>query len=349
MGICLKCGGCVASCPVDSIEVDDASPSLVGECIDCGNCYANCPQVVPDEEIRRRVFGEADLASEVGPYSAAYSGRTDIPSVADVAQDGGIVSSLLLSLMDEGYIDGAIVVDRGPEWRPEPKIVTDADGVVECAGTKYVQTDVLSLLKEAVEERSLGDVAVVGTPCQVKGLRALTTGDHEIEGLSSHVKLVVGLFCSESFIYGGLFEGKLGDDLGLELSSISKMDIKGRLIVELEDGSREELELGDLDEYVFPPCKLCSDFSAELADVSVGGVGSPEGYSTVLVRTGEGRTSMEKAAEGGAFSLEDLAEVEPGLELVERLSSKKRSEAEETIESYRKGSEETPPRARKNV
>ena len=349
LGICLKCGGCVASCPVDSIDIEDDSPRLIGECIDCGNCYANCPQVTPDDEIQKRVFSDDASSDVLGHCEAAYSGKTNNHSIEKVAQDGGIVSSILASLLDAGYIDGAIVVDRDSEWRPEPRIVTAEGGIIDCSGTKYVQTDVLSLLKKGVEERSLEDIAVVGTPCQVKGLRSLTTGDNKIEDLSESIKLVIGLFCSESFTYKGLFEEKLKNSLGINPSEISKMDIKGRLIIELKDGSKEELKLEDLEEQVFPPCNFCSDFSAELADISVGGVGSPDGYSTILVRTEIGRVSLEKAQDRGAFSKKDLAEVDPGIELVERLSSKKKESAKETIESYRESSKDAPPRSKKSV
>jgi coenzyme F420 hydrogenase subunit beta len=33
---------------------------------------------------------------------------------------------------------------------------------------------------------------------------------------------------------------------------------------------------------------MCRDFDAELADVSIGSVGSPNGYSTVIIRTEKG-------------------------------------------------------------
>jgi len=35
-------------------------------------------------------------------------------------------------------------------------------------------------------------------------------------------------------------------------------------------------------------CHFCTDFTSELADISVGMVGSPDGYSTVIVRSQKG-------------------------------------------------------------
>ena len=67
-------------------------------------------------------------------------------------------------------------------------------------------------------------------------------------------------------------------------------------------------------------CSVCKDFSAELADISVGSVGSAAGYSTVLVRSGIGeeliklgfdRGYLEKGEDAKLGGVKKLSEKKP--------------------------------------
>jgi coenzyme F420 hydrogenase subunit beta len=42
-------------------------------------------------------------------------------------------------------------------------------------------------------------------------------------------------------------------------------------------------------------CRYCSDYSAEFADLSFGGIGAPEGWTTVITRTPQGRALLGDA------------------------------------------------------
>ena len=43
--LCVGCGACVATCPMQALELDDEGKSTVNEeaCIECGACVASCP------------------------------------------------------------------------------------------------------------------------------------------------------------------------------------------------------------------------------------------------------------------------------------------------------------------
>ncbi len=57
----------------------------------------------------------------------------------------------------------------------------------------------------------------------------------------------------------------------------------------------------DLDAAAEKACGFCDDFTSRFADVSVGSVGSKEGYSTVIVRSEMGEKLVQKLdAEKGA-------------------------------------------------
>ena len=82
--------------------------------------------------------------------------------------------------------------------------------------------------------------------------------------------------------------------LGVDLDKAEKTQIhKGRYIVQV-DGKEYSCKVRDLHNAVEKGCVYCDDFKAKLADISVGSVGSPDGYSTVIVRSDAGKKLLEK-------------------------------------------------------
>ena len=66
------------------------------------------------------------------------------------------------------------------------------------------------------------------------------------------------------------------------------------------------------------------DYTAELADISTGSVGSPDGWSTIFVRTGKGDDYLNKMIKAGALETKPIEEVKPGLDLVQKLALQKK-------------------------
>jgi len=56
-----------------------------------------------------------------------------------------------------------------------------------------------------------------------------------------------------------------------------------------------EVHRHQLRKYLRKSCKNCKDFTNRLADVSLGGVGAPESWTTVLVRTKRGKGIFDTA------------------------------------------------------
>jgi coenzyme F420 hydrogenase subunit beta len=55
-----------------------------------------------------------------------------------------------------------------------------------------------------------------------------------------------------------------------------------------------------------PACNACSDFSNVYADVSFGGLGSPEDFTTVITRTKKGRQLIRDALNNEAIKKLDM-------------------------------------------
>lgn len=335
---CIGCGSCVATCPVQALERVNEKPALKGVCINCGICYGTCPQVVDPNSLQIPVFGAPPNDELIGTYRHALSVEANDPGIKVRAQDGGAVTALLSSLLEIGYIDAAIVTGTAEApWYPAAKVATTPKEVLECAGTKYSRGPISLGLREAVNMYYRKKVAVVGTPCQIIASRRMGLSTPRNEHLSDAIKLRIGLFCSGVFKYQDFFKNIVENSLNIPLASVNKFDLKNeKLIIYLKHGPSRELPLSEIRKYVDLPCRICSNFSAEMADISIGYLGSPAGRSTVLIRTELGEEAFAEAGKLGKFSVVDLANVQPGLEAIRQEAQRKRTLAAQAIEALQK-------------
>jgi coenzyme F420 hydrogenase subunit beta len=317
---CVACGSCASICPVDAISLIDGIPKLSGKCTACGSCYLSCPRVEYDfaglEEGtlgRRRNPGEAVNGIILGAY-AVRSLRTD---VLEHAQDGGAVTSVLLSLLNKN--SGAIMAGRDKKkgWFPIPVLARDEKTIIGCAGTKYTSTTMLLALKEA-EGGDLDSVSFVGTPCQIHALRRR-------QQQKKDNTLAVGLFCMETFDYDRLMAYLM--EQGVDPGKVSKFEIRsGKFIARMGVDAPFEAKIRRLKELSRPCCRVCQDYTSELADLSMGNIGSPEGWSTVLVRSEKGRAALNAAEKAGLVEVKPLSDYPPGMSLVDKLADMKKRE-----------------------
>jgi coenzyme F420 hydrogenase subunit beta len=59
------------------------------------------------------------------------------------------------------------------------------------------------------------------------------------------------------------------------------------------------IPFAEIDSIARPACLVCPDFSAEFSDFSFGGLGSPEGYTSVLIRSEKGKMVYRGALKAG--------------------------------------------------
>ena len=63
-----------------------------------------------------------------------------------------------------------------------------------------------------------------------------------------------------------------------------------------------------------------------------GSVGSPDGWSTIFVRTAKGEEYLNKMVEAGALETKDIDAVKPGLDLVQKLAISKKEKNGKEVE-----------------
>ena len=81
----------------------------------------------------------------------------------------------------------------------------------------------------------------------------------------------------------------------IDLDDIEKVNIKDNLILKMKSNVSFHIPLEEIEEIARLACLACNDFSNEFADISVGGVGSQDGYTTVMIRTSIGKQVYAEA------------------------------------------------------
>jgi coenzyme F420 hydrogenase subunit beta len=114
------------------------------------------------------------------------------------------------------------------------------------------------------------------------------------------VVLTLGLFCMENFSFDASARRALEKTLSVKLGQIRKLNIKDDVIVTTAGKKTTHIPFEVMDEFARPACFACSDFANEYADISCGGLGSPDGYTTTLLRTTAGEMLYNRAKQDGA-------------------------------------------------
>ena len=297
---CVQCGVCVAACPTDSIGIgSDDLPELVKMCTGCSLCWDFCPRGGLQYEATWKISGNGNghRGNGLGHVEESFTARVE-PRI-DGVQDGGFVSALLISLLEEGEIDGALVARESEteRWKGEAFLARTPEEIRGCAGSFYNQT--LALGHVDFKDYDLPPnprIAVVGTPCEIEGIKAMqarpwTWGSSRVEAIT----LTIALLCTKSFNYEKLMLEEIRDKRNVDLDEVGRVDImRGKMIVQdLRGETIFEEPIRDFHGAALKGCDECADFMGHAADISVGSVGSADGYSSVLVRSEEGLAAFD--------------------------------------------------------
>jgi len=174
------------------------------------------------------------------------------------------------------------------------------EDVIACAGSFYNQTLALGHLDlKKYDLPPKPRIALVGTPCEIQGLRAMQQrpfywGVAKVDA----VVLTVALLCTKSFDYEGLMLREIQANRGISLQDIDKIDIiRGKLYLYDDVGTTLlEEPIRDFHGAALKGCDECADFLGVAADISVGSVGSEDGYSSVLIWTDAGCSAFQHVA-----------------------------------------------------
>ena len=341
--VCSGCGLCAGICPVNCLHIYNGFGKIdEDKCIRCGLCYFVCPRsYLPVKTLHLYQDGATDIKeySKIGPYLEAYSARTKIKEISEVCQDGGISSTCLHFLFDKNQIDFAVGAKMSSTpWRPEPVLLTKKEDIITTAGTKYVNNANLQVLNQ--NELKDKKLAVVGVPCQMQAL--LKSNIYNIGFPSiNNVEYKIGIFCMESFSYESLL--KICEVLKVDAKDVKKMDInKGKFFVYTNKDEELSVPIKEISHLAREDCEICFDLTSESADISIGSIGSPSGWNTVVIRNEKGKKLYEELIANDLIESKNIEDVKPGLPLLQRIAGIKKNTCNKHITAKSKKTERVP-------
>ena len=326
---CSSCGTCEAICPVNAPVVDrdmvdvsreknnyrkmelktesffkgiDPLKADVNPCVQCYACERVCPIL------------DGFPVDEFDNIRTMKAGKSRTLH----GQDGAVVSQILKSLLEQGEIDCAIGVVRNDKWSTKIVVFTSPEEVASGSGTKYTYQPVVATMRDIHrayidstestlishdghmrdEPRSYIDpvknllkkykkVALVGVPCQVHGASLFREN-------FDRISLIIGLICMESFSDEIMLTEMVPRIMGVDIRDVVKMNFhKGKFAVTTTKETKE-VPIKDVAPLARKGCHYCQDYTSYYADISVGSVGSDDGWSTVFVRTETGERYLNK-------------------------------------------------------
>ena len=331
-GLCVRCGACTSLCPKSLLVCDDRNYPVLEDpekrCDSCGHCMTACPGgEVNIPQISVNLFGTVnDYFHVLGIYKDALIGYSRDDAIRRTSSAGGIITQILVTLLREGYIKKALVAGMSTTqpWKGEPTLATTVDKIIECTQSKYTIVPQMKLLGELI--RCHDSTALVGLPCHIHAFRKYQS---KFPRKVANVKVVIGLFCHLAIEIEGT--EKMIERAGIQKKDLLRIEYRGgewpgQVRAILKNGEIRALHTADYKDgafnylkYLYYPerCLTCIDFSAELADLSVGDPWLRQkdgkyiykgGHSLVLVRNDRARKVINMAHACDDINIEPVDE-----------------------------------------
>lgn len=161
---CCGCGVCAALCPVSAIKMKVSEDGFLvpcisdNLCINCGQCLNVC------YKIKKNDAGLTDF-SQTEYYSAASKDEKNLLA----SSSGGIITEIAQYAVENGHTVCGVTYDTERNIAVA-KIVKDRNELYLFRGSKYIPA-----WTEDAYKKMHGKCMVIGTPCQIYGLKKMAT------------------------------------------------------------------------------------------------------------------------------------------------------------------------------
>ena len=144
-------------------------------------------------------------------------------------------------------------------------------------------------------------IAIVGTPCEIMAASKLQYYT------DSPIDVKLGLFCMENFSYK--YFGNLLKEYNLKMDDIEKFQIdKGFVFLLLKTKETVKIPLSVAKRIIRKNCNICVELTSETSDISIGSIGSEDGWSTLIIRTKKGEDIVNGAIKEKFIKTKELTE-----------------------------------------
>jgi coenzyme F420 hydrogenase subunit beta len=320
-GLCTQCGSCVGLSK-GSLQFKEKKGIPLPVRVQDGSmgkeCYEACPaRFCNYPELNKSVFGKVPASWLSGVVSRSFIGHASDEFVRRNGASGGVITAVLIYLLESGKIDGAVCLKVGGKvpYRAEAVIARTKEEIIACAQSVYSVTPTNLILQELDEVE--GKFAYVGLPDQVASIRKLQALGNKA---ALKIEYVLGPYMGTQMYFESIRSFLRSHGVKSEEEIV---DLKyragewpGYLQIKLRDGrilKAEKFYYNYLIPFFIASSSLqLVDFTNELCDISVGDAWSPKyeemrgGHSVVLGRSEKGLGVLEEMQEAGMLTLEKV-------------------------------------------
>ncbi len=299
-GNCVNCGACVGLCPYFNyfngrVVVMDKCSAASGQCVEF------CPRA--GDNIASIDLAKEDIA--IGSFRSIMGARAIDEGIKHHAQNGGVVTALILLAIEKGIIESAVLTKEEDRGSPFGVVCKTRSEVLDSSGSKYSASGSLSALNNAIKT-STDKLGVVGVPCQIQALGKMCQSELPENSAKERVGLKIGLFCTWALDYRKFSQYLLAKGI---TGSIQKYEVPpppAEVFQVFTDKGRHDFPLDEIRPMIQNGCNLCKDMTSEQADISVGVFEGRTGWNSVVVRTDIGKKLMEMALKEGVIENCDI-------------------------------------------
>lgn len=298
--LCCGCGICVGVCPKQCISWKKNDNGMYQPMIDQGFCMAcgACMKVCPGLEHQYKEISDQDAVR--GNILHAYNAWSIDPQIRHISASGGVVSSIVQRLLENGSYEVAFLVDSYDYHQQLVTMPVTADDVRNIVSSTYPKSRYLPVSHEnaVIYAKRNRDkrVIIVGTSCAIRGFLAAVKQLH----LKRENYLLLGLFCDSTFSYNVIDYYQQPAFCGekklerLHFKNKESGGWPGNMKFFFSDGSTEyqdKSERAKVKDYFMPErCLYCIDKLNVCADISLGDNyteqdSSSLGSNSVIIRT----------------------------------------------------------------
>lgn len=248
--------------------------------------------------------------------------------VLNKAEFGGAVTSLLKFALDTKRVDAVLAVKArdGNRYDGIPALITDPEELIGSVGALHcVSVNIPKCIKEYLNGAANMKLAVVGKPCDIRGIIELV----KREQINLDNLFLVGLNCTGTLL-PVVAKRMIVEEFGADPLDVVNEDIDdGKLIIRLKDGTEKTKDLEELEKKGYgrrENCQRCEIKIPTMADIACGkwGVTNNRKATFVEVCSDKGAELFEEAIKAGHINVEQP----DGKEMDER--KKKKQEAIES-------------------
>lgn len=326
-GFCTACGACEAACPTSVLKLENEQVKRLYDCSEflevCPICYEVCPHSEAFLLRSLEPLSDAPIRSEaIGYFRKILLAQTNDPKITDKNHDGAVVTTLLTYGINNKLFDSAIVTQTeiSDPIKPRPLVALAQNEVLDSKGSKFFPSPVIQTYEDAVNDYNKEKIALVGLPCQILALRKIDAWKYKISGKA---KLIIGLFCFGTFSSKPFVE-YIEKTYNIPPSDIKRIQLSKELMVETNKGTIA-IPMTEAKSHILPSCRTCIDFTAEVADISVGRAYPLTDWSVVIIRTKRGEDIFNQAVEKGLIKTLDIQQKPQVFERIIIVSLQKRT------------------------